>query len=173
MNIPHREPQARTYQWTLVLAAAILFGIWELVGHRWLMQLPMATYHTVSALGAALWLALVASVIFRMVARYESTLQRLNTELAEKNEALRRLEATRDKRLVQLAQDLSFSLAELSAQAQFSLQSSTDLPNIKAFSAAVDRAQEMSGIARELLDLKQMQPEDEKEAMLDANSGAE
>jgi len=150
------EPQIRTYQWTLIIIAAVLFGAWELLGHRWLMSLPMGTYHLVSALGAVLWLALATSFVFSMMTRYEKTLRALNAELETKNEALRKLEATRDRKLVELAQELHFALAELKAQAQFSLQSTTELPNIKTFSAAIDRAGEISQIAGELLELKRM-----------------
>src|SRR5687767_1750109 len=128
--------EIRTYQWTLVITVGVLFMLWEWVGHRWLMTLPMGTYHLASVLGALLWLVLAATFIFNLVAGYERTLFALNAELKAKNEALRKLEETRDKKLVELAQELHFALAELNAQAQFSLQSSNELPNIKAFSAA-------------------------------------
>jgi hypothetical protein len=145
---------ARTFQWALIGSASLLFGVWEFVGHRWLMQLPMNTYHLVSAGGAVFWLAVVTGGIFRLIARHERELQRLNAELAEKNEALRRMEAMRDTRLVALAQDLSLSLAALAVQSRVALQCTTNLADVKAFSSAIDQADKMRAIADELLDLK-------------------
>lgn len=145
---------SRTFQWTLIGSAALLFGFWEFVGHRWLMQLPMNIYHLVSAGGAVFWLALVTGGVFRLIARHERELQRLNAELAEKNEALRRMEAMRDTRLVALAQDLSLSLAALTVQSRVALQCTTNLADVKAFSSAIDQAEKMRAIADELLDLK-------------------
>ena len=104
----------------------------------------------------AYFVVLVRGVIFRMVARYEHALERLNAELAAANDALCRLEATRDEKLLDLARDLSLSLADLIGHAQIALQSTTDLPNIKTFSRAVDDAQSLRAIAHELLELKHM-----------------
>jgi hypothetical protein len=149
----------RSYQWVLIAASVGLFALWELVDHLWLARLSMHLHHGLHVLGESLYLVLIATVIFGGVWRYEQTLLRLNAELQAKNEALRQLEATVDKRLVELAQNLSLSLADLISHAQVALQRTTDLPNLKAFSECIDHAQGIYDVARELLKLEQMTAE--------------
>lgn len=139
-----------------VLSTAALLALWEMADHFWLMQEPMRLRHGLNLGVTVLLLTLTASAVFTVILRYERTLQHLNAELRAKSEALQQLEAVRDERLLELAQDLSLSLVDLTSNAQVALQRVTDLPNIQSFSAAIDRAEEMSGIASALLELKHM-----------------
>lgn len=138
----------RTYQWVLILGAAALFALWELTDHLWLMQAPMRLQHGLNLGVTTLLLAATASAVFAVLRRYEQAWRHLNTRLQIANEALQRLEATRDERLVEIAKELSLTQSSLVAQAQMALQSTTDLPNIKAFSAAIDRAEHSQGLVR-------------------------
>lgn len=130
--------------------------MWEIIDHTWLMYLPMATNHGLDALVTALIVAAISVLVFSILRRYEGAITRLNAELICANEALSRLEATRDERLLTLARDLSFGVAGLVGQAKIALQSTTGLPNIKALSDAIDRAQKLHAIAHELLELKEL-----------------
>jgi hypothetical protein len=149
----------RDYQWGLVIVGTTLFGLWEMVDHTWLMNAPMNVQHGLHIAVTTTLLTLMTLTAFAIVRRYEGALRQLNAELQGKNEALERLESTRDKRLLALAQNLSLSLAELATHAQFALQSATDLPNIKNFAAALDQANGMYAVAHDLLQLSEMKPE--------------
>jgi hypothetical protein len=146
------------YQWVLVVTGTALFGLWEIVDHAWLMNTPMNVQHGLHIAVTTTLLTLMTLTAFAIVRRYEGALRQLNAELKAKNEALELLESSRDKRLFALAQNLSLSLAELATHAQFALQSTTELPNIKNFAAAIDQANSMYAVARDLLQLSEMKP---------------
>lgn len=143
------------YHLNLILVSIPLFLSWQVVEHVWLMHWPMSAYHVVSGIGSVAWLLFVVGLVFSALRRHEESLAHANAELAAKNARLEAIEQERDKRLVQLAQELSLTLVELRSVAQVSLQRTTDLNDIKAFSNAIDRADELFNIAEEILDLKQ------------------
>lgn len=145
----------RGYHFNLVLATVAVFILWELAKHFWLMRLPMGTYHLVDALGSTLWFLLVAGVVFTALARYEESLRAANQELQDKNRRLQALEDQRDTGLIELAQQLGLALTELRSVAQVSLQTASKLSDIKAYSNAIDRADELSTIVDKMIVLKQ------------------
>jgi signal transduction histidine kinase len=145
-----------TYQWVLVGSCAALYAVWEIIDHTWLMHIPMMANHGLDVAAAVVIVAVMSAAVFSTLGTYQKALSRLNADLTVANAALSKLEATRDQRLLELARDLSFAVSGLVGQAEIALQRTTDLPNIKALSGAVDRAQKIGAIAHDLLDLKQM-----------------
>lgn len=149
----------RAYQWTLIGFGMMLFALWEWFDHLWLMHVPMNLRHSLQIAGTTLILLFVTFSVFTVIVRYEQRLRSLNVQLQQQNAALERLEATRDARLLDLAKNLSVTLADLTMNAQFVLQSAERLPDIVSLSAAIDRAERLSTISHDLLQLSEMKPD--------------
>jgi hypothetical protein len=135
----------------------VTFFVWEIVDYVWLIhRLPAGLS---GELDTAVMLTIVVAIsgaVFGLVGRYQKAITKVNADLTAANAALSKLEAARDARLLELARDLSFAAFGLAGQAELALQRTIDLPNIKALSDAVDRAEKIGAMAHALLDLKEM-----------------
>lgn len=150
------DPPLRACKWILALGGVTLILLRAWAEHRFFMDLPMFWRHALELGSDALLLILMAAV-FALVMRYENRLAALNAELEARNHAMEQLEATVDKRLIELAQKLALSLASVAGHAGFALQNTTNISDIKAFSQVVDEAHNMAAITNELIELKRLE----------------
>jgi hypothetical protein len=151
---PHR-PMAAQAKWWIVGIVFLILGAWELAFHLWMMDLPMVVGHRLNALVGGSLVAGVVLVTFRLLQEYEQRLAAALEEVREKNEALRALEAERDSRLVDLARDLSLTIAEVVERCEVALQLPTAHGAPEALAAVRDRAGQLGAVARAMVELKQ------------------
>lgn len=153
MNRSYESPVRVTQLVTLVVGA-LLLGLWEALDHQFLMAASMEVRHGLHLGVTFILLGVLVALVVSSFARYEKKLQALTEELATKNASLEQLEEQRDWKLLSLAQRLSLALAELSLHVQFALHSAPTMPTLQELSAAIERSEDLSQMASELLGLK-------------------
>jgi hypothetical protein len=148
------RPIAPQAKWWIVGWVAFLLGAWELVFHSWFMGLSMVVGHRLNALIAALLVAIVVLAAFHLIQDYERRLAEAARALAEKNEALRALEAERDTRLVDLARDLAFAVANLNVLCDVAEGLPTPAVTVGVIEDLRAHARQLQPVVNSLLELK-------------------
>jgi signal transduction histidine kinase len=148
------RPIAPRAKWWIVGAVVVVLGLWELVFHWFLMDLPMLVGHRVSFLMGAGLVTGVVLAFFRLIQDYEQELARATAAIREKNEALRALEAERDTRLLNLAGDLAVALADITQECEIALNLGGPKTAVESLTTIKARSDELQTVIRALIDLR-------------------
>ena len=147
------EPSIKAYQWMLLAICASLYTVWGFIDHSWLGGPSLESGLIVSAAITLIITAVTFGTVFSVIGNCRLSTARLRSELAIAHSAQSEGDAKTVARLLSIASDLSFSTSGIVSQTEVALQSTTNLPDIKALSDIVDRAQALNAISHNLLEL--------------------
>jgi len=151
----------------VVLGSLILFGVWELVKHLWLMRLPMTWYHLSSLVVEVLFAAGIGLFVYTVLVRYQRRLEALNADLtqinaqcAAANEELRRLTRLKDDLTAMIVHDLRNPLTAVHGSLALLAEKDQQLPEDQ-YRALLDmargNAQRMNEMITALLDVTRLE----------------
>ena len=114
----------------------------------------MATWHRLNVLAGASLVAMTVLANFILIQAYEQRLAAAAAALQERNEALRKLEAERDSRLLDLSRDLALALADIIGHCEAARQLPRAGDAAQALAAVEDRAQALQSVIRAIVQLR-------------------
>jgi len=147
------EQSIKAYQWILIAICASLYTLWGFIDHSRLGGPYVESSLIASAAITIIITAITFATVSSVIGNRRHSMASLRSELDAARRAQSQSDAKTIARLLSIASDLSFSTSGIISQAEVALQSTTNLPDIKALSDIVDRGQALNAISHNLLEL--------------------
>jgi hypothetical protein len=141
------RPVIPQIKWWIASSILLLLGAWQLAVHRWLMGLPMATGHQVSALLGSAIVGLAVLAFLTLIQGYEDRMAAGSKILWELDQDLRRQVSERNTSFYQAARELEEVSKEIARECEEALRDPASADLARALSTVKNRSEAVGRLA--------------------------